>query len=81
MKIKLYSHNFHTVNKEKNFFSFQFSFDDFFTDSCIVYDVNNPLKWACDNSYKINGRCYNAINKLSNKIIKTNGKLKMKEWY
>lgn len=81
MKIKLYSHNYYTVNKEKNFFSFQFSFDDIFTDNCIVYNINNPLKWACNNSYKINGGYYNTINRIIKKIIKNNGKIELKKWY
>lgn len=80
-KIKLINHNFKSVIKNKQFFSFVFSFDDYLTDDCIIYDVNNPSKFACNEGYYLNSIEYKKIIALGKLIIKTKGNLKINKWY
>lgn len=68
--IKIYNHNF---NKDNEVFSFQFTFDDWSTDNCIVYNWKNPKKWASENSYLIGGHEFNLIEKAILEIIKRGG--------
>ena len=66
--LKVYNCSF-DINKE--YFSFTFTFDDWSTDKCIVYNWRkNPYKWACDNLYYKTSSSYNQIQDTIFKIIR-----------
>ena len=52
--------------------TFWFSFDDWSSDRCIVYDIDKPKRWACDCSYKVTAAA--TIQKLINKLIRQHKK-------
>ena len=69
---KEYNHIRFSKFEEVTVLTFYFSFNGYESDQCIVYDINKPMKWACNNSYLV--RKAGRIQKLIFKLIKQRGK-------
>ncbi len=59
-------------NKKNIFFSFNFTFDDFESDNCIVYNKIKPDNFACNNIYSLKGYKYKEIKRAIKSIINYN---------
>jgi len=75
MEIKILRDNLKEALKNgRDFFSFDFTFDNWVTDNCIVYNIKKSEKWTCNSGYIIGSPEYKDIQNAIYKIIKREGK-------
>ena len=64
-----------TYKEDQECFSFNFTFDRFSSDNCIVYNKKNPFKWACNGIYIKTGIHYRQIQNAILHIIDSKGRV------